>query len=79
MDLKRALSSVTDDEWEKIPEVSNLTKHREVKETRSYAIPDSILVGDRHRMGLETSLSDEQQVRGSHSLSQPILILKLSS
>ncbi|KAF8147747.1 PRP1 splicing factor, N-terminal-domain-containing protein [Mycena galopus ATCC 62051] len=61
MDLKRALSSVTDKEWEKIPEVSNLTKRRKVKEKRSYAIPDSILVNDRNKLGLEASLSDEQQ------------------
>ncbi|KAJ6510570.1 PRP1 splicing factor, N-terminal-domain-containing protein [Mycena sanguinolenta] len=84
MDLKRALSSVTDEEWGKIPEVSNLTKRRKVKETRSYAIPDSILVGDRNKFRLETSLSDEQQftadesdIIGLSTAREEILSLKL--
>ncbi|KAF7361393.1 Pre-mRNA-processing factor 6 [Mycena sanguinolenta] len=84
MDLKRALSSVTDEEWGKIPEVSNLTKRRKVKETRSYAIPDSILVDDRNKFRLEMSLSDEQQftadesdIIGLSTARESILSLKL--
>ncbi|KAJ7119618.1 PRP1 splicing factor, N-terminal-domain-containing protein [Mycena epipterygia] len=62
-DLKRGLSTVTDEEWESIPEVSNLTKCRKAGDTRSYVVLDSILVADRNRLGLETSLSAYQQAQ----------------
>ncbi|KAJ7021463.1 hypothetical protein C8F04DRAFT_1314355 [Mycena alexandri] len=38
----------------------NLPKRRKVKETRSYAIPDSILLGERNKSTFESSLSNEQ-------------------
>jgi pre-mRNA-processing factor 6 len=60
-DLKRGLSAVTDTEWENLPEVGNLTKRRKVRETRTYAVPDSILVGDRDKNALESSLDTRQQ------------------
>ncbi|KAK9478619.1 PRP1 splicing factor, N-terminal-domain-containing protein [Lipomyces japonicus] len=48
-DLKRALSTVTDDEWASIPNVGDLTgKNRRVRKAlqmqqRFYAVPDSVL------------------------------------
>ena len=60
-DLKRGLSAVTDEEWENLPEVGNLTKRRKVREMRTYAVPDSILVGDRDKNALESSLDTRQQ------------------
>ncbi|KAJ7696368.1 PRP1 splicing factor, N-terminal-domain-containing protein [Mycena metata] len=61
-DLKRGLSAVTDKEWESLPEVGNLTKRRKTRETRTYVVPDSILVGDRNKLGHESSLSTQQQL-----------------
>lgn len=60
-DLKRGLSAVTDEEWESIPEVGNLTRKKRRKEERSYAIPDSVLVGDRSKNEYENSLDSRQQ------------------
>lgn len=63
-DLKRGLSAVTDSEWESIPEVGNLTRRKRRKEERSFAVPDSVLVGDRGRGEYENALdSRQQQVR----------------
>jgi len=45
--LKRGLSVVTDEEWEDIPEVGNLTRKKRRREERSYIVPDSVIVGDR--------------------------------
>jgi len=64
-DLKRALSVVTDEQWENIPEVGNLTKRRKVRDFgKTYAVPDSVIVGDRERGALENSLDDKQQEYG---------------
>ncbi|KAF8324232.1 PRP1 splicing factor, N-terminal-domain-containing protein [Amanita rubescens] len=64
-DLKRGLSSVTDEEWENLPEVGNLTKKRKTRETRFFVVPDSVIVGDRDKIGYETHLSAEQQLDGT--------------
>ncbi|KAJ7694595.1 PRP1 splicing factor, N-terminal-domain-containing protein [Mycena rosella] len=61
-DLKRGLSDVTDEEWESLPEVGNLTKRRKVRETKTYVVPDSVLVGNRNKLGLQSSLSARQQL-----------------
>ncbi|KAJ7937298.1 PRP1 splicing factor, N-terminal-domain-containing protein [Mycena leptocephala] len=63
-DLKRGLSSVTDEEWENIPEVGNLTRKKRRKVERSFAVPDSVLVGDRSKNEYENSLDDRQQQSG---------------
>ncbi|KAF8639331.1 hypothetical protein AX17_001579 [Amanita inopinata Kibby_2008] len=63
-DLKRGLSSVTDEEWENLPEVGNLTKRRKVRETRYFVVPDSVTVGDRNKIGYESHLSSDQQQDG---------------
>jgi len=60
-DLKRGLSAVTDEEWENIPEVGNLTRKKRRKEERSFVVPDSVLVGDRNKNEYENSLDARQQ------------------
>ncbi|CAK5275776.1 unnamed protein product [Mycena citricolor] len=63
-DLKRGLSSVTDTEWENLPEVGNLTRKKRRKMDRSFAVPDSVLVGDRTKGEYENSLDERQQQNG---------------
>ncbi|KAF8644774.1 hypothetical protein AX16_008280 [Volvariella volvacea WC 439] len=63
-DLKRGLSAVTDEEWESIPEVGNLTRRKRRKEERSFVVPDSVLVGDRAKNEYENSLDSRQQTAG---------------
>ena len=60
-DLKRGLSAVTDEEWDNIPEVGNLTRRKRKRDERSFAVPDSILVGDRSKNEYENSLDPMQQ------------------
>ncbi|KAH8114391.1 PRP1 splicing factor, N-terminal-domain-containing protein [Phellopilus nigrolimitatus] len=60
-DLKRGLSVVTDEEWEGIPEVGNLTRKKRKKDERSFVVPDSVLVGDRSKNEYENSLDTMQQ------------------
>ncbi|KAG6917425.1 hypothetical protein DXG01_002511 [Tephrocybe rancida] len=63
-DLKRGLSAVTDDEWENIPEVGNLTRKKRRRDDRAFAVPDSIIVGDRSKNEYENSLDTRQQEPG---------------
>ncbi|KAF8151308.1 PRP1 splicing factor, N-terminal-domain-containing protein [Crassisporium funariophilum] len=60
-DLKRGLSAVTDEEWENIPEVGNLTRKKRRREERSYVVPDSVIVGDRGKGEYENALDPRQQ------------------
>lgn len=60
-DLKRGLSAVTDEEWENIPEVGNLTRKKRRREERSFVVPDSVLVGDRSKGEYENALDARQQ------------------
>jgi hypothetical protein len=60
-DLKRGLGAATDEEWETIPEVGNLTRKKRRGMERSFAVPDSILVGDQSKSEYENSLDDRQQ------------------
>lgn len=60
-DLKRGLSVVTDEEWENIPEVGNLTRKKRRRDERSFAVPDSVIVGDRSKSEYENSLDSRQQ------------------
>ena len=60
-DLKRRLAQVTDEEWEGIPEVGNLTRKKRKKDERSFVVSDSVIVGDRARTEYETSLDSHQQ------------------
>ncbi|KAI9739030.1 MAG: hypothetical protein M1834_007242 [Cirrosporium novae-zelandiae] len=63
-DLKRSLSTVTDDEWANIPEVGDLTgKNRRARQTlrqRFYAVPDSVIAGARDSTQFETSIQDDE-------------------
>lgn len=67
-DLKRSLSSISQDEWESLPEPGNLTGKkrkragkRESRDTgRSYVVPDSVLLGARNQNLTENTLSQEQ-------------------
>ncbi|KAL1310971.1 hypothetical protein AAFC00_001191 [Neodothiora populina] len=67
-DLKRALGSVTDDEWASIPEVGDLTgKNRRNKQNlrqRFYAVPDSVLAGARDAGQLDTTINDDGSTDG---------------
>lgn len=75
-DLKRSLSSVTDSEWENLPEVGNLVGrgHKKLrKEGRgvSYVVPDSVLLGQRDQVGMETSLDNSADGEETPSASRP--------
>ena len=69
-DLKRSLSTVTNSEWENLPEVGNLTgkrrKHnlRELREQRAFVVPDSVIVGSRDKNAVENSLDAQQMTDG---------------
>jgi pre-mRNA-processing factor 6 len=62
VDLKRNLSAVTTEEWENLPEVGNLTRKKRKRDERTFAVPDSILVGDREKNQYESSLDPSQEV-----------------
>ncbi|KAH6891392.1 PRP1 splicing factor, N-terminal-domain-containing protein [Thelonectria olida] len=68
-DLKRALSTVTDDEWANLPEVGDLTgKNRRSKQAlrqRFYAVPDSVLAAARDSSELGTTVSDDGMASGA--------------
>lgn len=65
-DLKRALGTITDEEWASIPEVGDLTgknhRLRESRRERFYAVPDSVLAGARDAGQLENSISTDSDV-----------------
>ncbi|CAG8952345.1 hypothetical protein HYFRA_00001091 [Hymenoscyphus fraxineus] len=62
-DLKRALSTVSDQEWAELPEVGDLTgKNRRSKQAlrqRFYAVPDSVIAGARDSTELGTTVADD--------------------
>lgn len=64
-DLKRALGTVSDDDWASIPEVGDLTgKNRRTKQAaqrqqRFYAVPDSVLAGARDASQLDTEIRED--------------------
>ncbi|KAL6865625.1 U4/U6 x U5 tri-snRNP complex subunit Prp1 [Amphichorda felina] len=62
-DLKRALATVSDDEWANLPEVGDLTgKNRRSKQQlrqRFYAVPDSVLAAARDSNELGTTVADD--------------------
>ncbi|SPO25134.1 probable pre-mRNA splicing factor prp1 [Ustilago trichophora] len=66
-DLKRGLSAVTEDEWASLTESGSVTgkrmkaaAKREARNTRSFAISDTILVGNRDRNAVESALTSDQ-------------------
>lgn len=62
-DLKRALGTVSDEDWASIPEVGDLTgKNRRSKQNmrqRFYAVPDSVLAGARDQGALGGEIQDD--------------------
>lgn len=62
-DLKRALGSVTDDEWASLPDVKDMTgktkREREARRQRFYAVPDSVLAAARDAGEMGTTVNDE--------------------
>ncbi|KAF2147504.1 uncharacterized protein K452DRAFT_354874 [Aplosporella prunicola CBS 121167] len=64
-DLKRALGSVSTEEWASLPEVGDLTgKNRRQKQNlrqRFYAVPDSVLAGARDSTQLDTSIAPDAE------------------
>ncbi|KAF4122795.1 pre-mRNA-processing factor 6 [Geosmithia morbida] len=69
-DLKRALATVTDDEWANLPEVGDLTgKNRRSKQAlrqRFYAVPDTVLAAARDSTELGTTVADDGAASSSH-------------
>ncbi|KND89583.1 Pre-mRNA-splicing factor prp1 [Tolypocladium ophioglossoides CBS 100239] len=67
-DLKRALGTVTDDEWANLPEVGDLTgKNRRSKQAlrqRFYAVPDSVLAAARDSTEMGTTVADDGVATG---------------
>ena len=65
-DLKRSLAVVTDDEWQNLPEVGDLTrKNKRAKiardaERRFYAVPDSVIAGARDAAQMDTKINDDE-------------------
>jgi pre-mRNA-processing factor 6 len=63
-DAKRALSTVTDEEWASIPEVGDLTgrnkRARQNRIQRFYAVPDSVIASARDSTQLETSIPADE-------------------
>lgn len=64
-DLKRALGTVSDEDWANIPEVGDLTgKNKRVKRDnqanrRFYAVPDSVLAGANAQSQYDTSIETD--------------------
>lgn len=77
VDLKKNLSSITEDQWANLPEVGDLTKrnkrHRQLlqEQKRTYAAPDSLIAGLGSGGNVDTSVdlgaltSERQKLLGS--------------
>lgn len=62
-DLKRALGSVTDEEWATLPEAKDFTgknkRARTAAHQRFYAVPDSVLAAARDSSEMTTTVNDD--------------------
>lgn len=73
-DLKRALTSVTDDQWENLPEVGDLTRHNkrtrllEQQQQRYYAVPDSVIAGNSLKLTNFQTISEARDKLLSNQL-----------
>ncbi|TVY83003.1 Pre-mRNA-splicing factor prp1 [Lachnellula suecica] len=67
-DLKRALGTVSDEDWANLPEVGDLTgKNRRTKQAlrqKFYAVPDSVIAGARDSTELGTTVADDGNAGG---------------
>lgn len=65
-DLKRALGTVSDEEWANLPEVGDLTgKNRRAKQAlrqRFYAVPDSVIAAASDSTQMTTTVADDGTV-----------------
>ncbi|KAE9583311.1 Pre-mRNA-splicing factor prp1 [Colletotrichum fructicola] len=70
-DLKRALSTVSDEEWANLPEVGDLTgknrRSKQMRQQRFYAVPDSVLAGASAQGELGTTISDDGAAASSEA------------
>ncbi|KAH8900996.1 pre-mRNA splicing factor prp1-like protein [Thozetella sp. PMI_491] len=61
--LKRALETVTDEEWANLPDVKDLTgktkRARQARMQRFYAVPDSVLAASRDAGEFGTTVADD--------------------
>ena len=66
-DLKRGLGDVTQDQWASLPDVANISRKRAKTQGKTYAVPDSVLIGARDRNAVESSISatDEHDAESS--------------
>ncbi|SPN97329.1 probable pre-mRNA splicing factor prp1 [Cephalotrichum gorgonifer] len=68
-DLKRALGTVTDEEWSNLPEVGDLTgKNRRAKQQlrqRFYAVPDSVLAAASDSTEMTTTVAEDGTSTGA--------------
>jgi pre-mRNA-processing factor 6 len=69
-DAKRALSSVTEDEWANLPEVGDLTgRNKRARaarlNNRFFAVPDSVLAGARDANSMDTSIDANEGTNGT--------------
>ncbi|KAG9244757.1 putative Pre-mRNA-splicing factor prp1 [Calycina marina] len=68
-DLKRALGTVSDEDWANLPEVGDLTgKNRRAKQAlkqRFYAIPDSVIAGAHESTELGTTVAEDGNADGA--------------
>ncbi|KAI9725386.1 MAG: hypothetical protein M1828_003236 [Chrysothrix sp. TS-e1954] len=62
-DLKRALGTISNDEWANLPEVGDLTgRNKQRKQNlrqRFYAVPDSVIAGARDAGQYDTSVTED--------------------
>lgn len=68
-DLKRALGTVTAEQWANIPEVGDLTRRnkraRKEVEKRTYAVPDTVLSGMRNAAVMDSSVEANDGIDGT--------------
>ncbi|KAH8586672.1 putative Pre-mRNA-splicing factor prp1 [Bisporella sp. PMI_857] len=68
-DLKRALSTVSDEDWANLPEVGDLTgknrRARQALKQRFYAVPDSVIAGAQAAAELGTTVADDGAADGT--------------
>ena len=68
-DLKRSLSSLTEEEWANLPEPGDLTRRNKRARTqahqRFYAVPDSVIAGARDSTQFDTSVQENDASNGS--------------
>ena len=68
-DLKRSLSSLTEEEWAALPEPGDLTRRNKRARTqahqRFYVVPDSVIAGARDSTQFDTNVQDDGAPNGN--------------